>query len=228
MAEQRCHRIVMIGATGAVGGHVAQTLVDHPSTPELVILGRRLADVEGPKVAQHIADLEAPEDYIAHLAGAHTAICTVGVGEPSKVDREVFIRIDKTLVLDFARACKEAGVVHFLLLSSVSADPTSHSFFLRIKGELEAGLRQLEFDRLSLFHPSMLMTPTNRYGFAQGVVLSLWPTLSRVMRGATSKYRSIDVAVLGRAMAAQACQSSGAAEETLYWDAFNSLAGVTI
>ena len=179
-------------------------------------------------MAQHIAGLEAPKDHIAHLAGAQTAICTVAVGAPSKVDRAVLIRIDKPLVLDVARACQDAGVVLFLPLSSVSADPASYSFFLRAEGEHEAGLRQLELDRLSLFHPSMPMTPTNRYGFARGVVLSRWTTLSRAMRGGTGKYRSIDVAVLGRVMAAPACQSAGAAEETVYRDAFKALAGVTI
>jgi hypothetical protein len=38
------------------------------------------------------------------------------VGEPSKLSREQFTRIDKQTVLDFAAACKRAGVSHFELL----------------------------------------------------------------------------------------------------------------
>jgi len=52
---------------------------------------------------------------------------------------------------------------------------SSSSFYLKTKGELEDGLKALRFERLSLFHPSMIMTPTNRYGLSQGITLAIMP-----------------------------------------------------
>jgi len=63
------------------------------------------------------------------------------------------------------------------LLSSVGISPKSKSFFLRTKGELVEALKALNFERLSIFMPSMILTPTNRYGFSQALTLAVWPKL---------------------------------------------------
>lgn len=156
--------IVMLGATGAVGNHAALTLSKMPSVTQLTLLGRRAAEnVVGESVVQYEIDIFSPKSYESFLNGHGTAICTLGVGQPSKMSKEEFVKIDKNAVLDFASTCKKAGVTHFELLSSVGVRSTSSLFYLRTKGELEDGLKELGFERLSLFHPSMIMTPANRY-----------------------------------------------------------------
>lgn len=194
--------LVMLGATGAVGTEVVRNLAAMTDVERLVLLNRRaFTAVRHPKIAEEIVDVLAPDTYARHLSGAEGAICTLGVGQPSKVSRAEFLRIDRDAVLAFGQACKVAGVAHFTLLSSVGADAGSLSFFLRAKGELEESLRALGFARLSLFHPSMILTPSNRYGLSQALILMLWPRLAPVLAGPFRKYRGIEVARLGRAMA---------------------------
>jgi len=53
------------------------------------------------------------DTYLDKLPGHNIAISTLGVGQPTKVTKEEFIKIDKTPVIDFAKACKESGVEHF-------------------------------------------------------------------------------------------------------------------
>ena len=113
-----------------------------------------------------------------------------------------FVRVDKDAVIGFARACKEAGVARFELLSSVGADARSRSLYLRTKGELCDAVVALGFQRLSLFQPSMILTPTKRYGVVQGLALALWPKLDRVLRGSWRKYRGVALETPGAAMAA--------------------------
>jgi hypothetical protein len=66
---------------------------------------------------------------------------------------------------------------------------------------LQNELFALEFERLSLFQPSMILTPANRYGLAQGVTLAIWPLLSHALIGGLKKYRGIPVNSLGSAIA---------------------------
>lgn len=214
----------MIGSTGAVGGHVARCLSELDSVKALTLLGRRTTpNLDGANVVQHIVDVTEPSSYADLIADHDVAVCTLGVGDPSKVDKESFVRIDKRAVLDFAAACSEADVRHFELLSSVGVGSGSRSFYLRTKGELEDGLRALEFRRLSLFHPSMILTPTNRYGLSQAITLKAWPWLKPVLRGSMRKLRGIEVHTLGEAMA-QNVLTDGSGEETLEWDDFVRLA----
>ncbi len=215
--------VVMLGATGAVGGRVVQTLMGMSGIQRLSLLGRRPVEgLAGEHIAQHSIDIFKPETYTAFLEGHQTAICTLGVGQPSKVSKADFVRIDRDAVLDFASACKQAGVRHFELLSSVGVSATSKSFYLRTKGELEDGLKSLGFERLSLFQPSMILTPTNRYGLSQAITLTVMPLLNPLLIGSLSKFRGIAVDRLGAAIAIN-IQHDGKGVETLHWRDFMAL-----
>jgi uncharacterized protein YbjT (DUF2867 family) len=208
----------MIGATGAVGGICARTLAAMPEVTRLTLIGRRAAEgVTGPSVTQHTADATDPAAYAPLLAGHDAAICTLGVGQPSKTSREEFVRVDKTAALGFGAACSVAGIRHFSLLCSVGANARSGNFYLRTKGELEEGLQKLGFARLSLFEPSMILTPTNRYGFSQGVLLALMPWANPLLVGSLRKFRGIPVETLGRAIALNVARE-GAGVERLHFD----------
>lgn len=209
--------IVMLGATGAVGGQVVAALRQEPRLARLALLGRReLKGMENDTIEQHRVDVMNPDSYASMLGGYQCAICTLGVGEPSKVSKEDFVRIDKQAVLDFATACRAAGVEHFQLLSSVGADAQSRSFFLRTKGELNEALVALNFRRLSLFQPSMIITPSNRYGISQALTLAVWPSLSKLMLGPLKKFRGVRVETLGSSIARNALLDSTGVE-SLHW-----------
>ena len=81
----------------------------------------------------------------------------------------------------------------------------------------------LNFERLSLFQPSMILAPTNRYGIQQALTLAFWPGLSRLLIGPTRKYRGIRIESLGAAMANNLA-TAGQGVETLHWDQFTALA----
>jgi uncharacterized protein YbjT (DUF2867 family) len=125
-------------------------------------------------------------------------------------------------VLDFATACKAAGIGHFQLLSAVGANAKSSSFYLKTKGELQNAIIALGFERTSFFQPSMILTPTNRYGFMQGLMLAVWPALSVVLVGGLRKFRGVNVETLGRAIAKNAL-TAGQEVEILQWDGINRL-----
>jgi len=146
----RTHRwIVMLGATGAVGGETVCAQLLSTATRRLTLLGRRPLDgIDDPRVARHTIDVLDTAGFARLLPGHDTAIRTLGVGQPSGTSRETFARIDRQAVSDFAAACSEAGVARFSLLGSVGASSRSRSFYPRTKGEPEADLRALAFERL--------------------------------------------------------------------------------
>jgi uncharacterized protein YbjT (DUF2867 family) len=215
--------IVILGATGAVGGEVLKTLVAMPDVARVSVLTRRPLD--GPvhvKVTQHIVDVFDPASYAAHLKNQHGAICTFGVGQPTKVSKDEFVRVDKTAVLDFAKACRAADVQHFELLGSVAADAASRTFYLKTKGELRDGIAALNFARFSTFQPSMILTPTNRYGLSQAITLAVWPVISHLLVGPLQKYRGIRVEALGAAIARNIF-TAGQGVEVLHYQKIISL-----
>ena len=215
---------VLLGATGAVGGQVLRALLASPAFERVITLGRRAvsADPAG-KLEQHIVDPGNPMTYDTFLPANAAAICTLGVGEASKVSKKEFRRVDFDYVLDFARTCRRQGISHFTLLGAVGANSKSSLFYLRCKGELEEAIMTLGFDRVSFFRPSMILTPSNRYGIVQALVLKVWPIADKLFPGPLRKYRGITIADLGRAMARNT-ERPGTGVEVFMWPDFKRLA----
>lgn len=218
---------IVLGATGAVGGNIVRALVASPSWPRIATLGRRKSpewDSSPGRPEQHLTDVFDPGAYGPLLAGHTHAFCAFGVGQPSKEPPGEFDRVDIDAVLAFAKACRENGVRHFTHMTSVGADPGSRFRYLRRKGELEAEIESLGFERTSHFRPSMLMTPVNRYGLSQAFMLKAMPVFDRFLHGSWRRYRSTDVADLGRAMVRNA-ERPGQGVERFEWDGFRALLG---
>jgi uncharacterized protein YbjT (DUF2867 family) len=214
---------LVLGATGAVGGALLDALLASSVWSKVTTFGRRPARPEGhAKLSEHLIDVARPENYETFLAGHDTAFCTLGVGEPSRMSKEEFRRIDYQYVLDFAQACRRQGVKHFLLLGAVGANAHSRVFYLRVKGELEEAIASLGFESVRFFRPSMILTPVNRYGLSQAIVLKVWPRLGFLLAGRLRKYRGIRVEELGRAMAREA-ERARIGVQALHWDEFKQL-----
>ena len=218
--------VVMLGASGAVGGQAVNALLAMAELKRLTLLGRREialpAAAKSNAVTQHVIDIDATDTWASLVGGHDCAVCTLGVGQPSQMTKAEFVHIDKDVVIAFATICKQAGVKHFELLGAAGADSKSRSFYLRLKGELRDALVALNFERLSLFQPSMILTPTNRYGITQALTLAFWPGLSHLMLGPMRKFRGIRVETLGAAMAKNLA-TDGKGVETLHWDQFMAL-----
>jgi uncharacterized protein YbjT (DUF2867 family) len=215
--------IVFLGGSGAVGSNALKQALSFPETNKILSLGRRKLDLlNDNKLDQQIIDVTDATTYKDLIENFDTAICTFGVGESSKVSKEHFFKIDKKAVLDFAIACKLNGVKHFQLLSSVGVSASSKSFYLKTKGELNQLLEELNFERLSLFQPSIILTPTNRYGISQAIILKIWPKLDLLLHGKARKYRGIKVEELGKAIANNILTDASGIER-LHYDQFKKL-----
>lgn len=207
-------KMIVLGGTGAVGTALTRELIRQPAVAAITLLVRRKhADREiaaSPKVTQEVVDVFDPGSYRHLLSGHELAFSTLGMGQASKATQEEFERVDVECVRVFAEACKESGVSHFSSLGSAGANRNSRVFYLKVKGELEQALIDLEFSRTSLFRPSMIITPQNRYGWTQWLMLRFYPLFDPLMVGGWAQFRSIRVEELGLAMARNALRRPAA------------------
>lgn len=230
MDQGAVRKVVLLGATGAVGGHVLAEVLGSSVFAAVTTVGRRPATlppavvVASDKLAQHVVDVATPDSYRQYLPGHSDAICTLGVGDPAKLPREEVWRIEVDYVVAFASACREAGVERFSLMTSVGSDASSRSYFLKMKGTLEEQVKALGFPRLRIFRPSMILTPENRYGLSQAVTLAVWPKLNWVLQDPLRATRGIRVEDLGRAIGLDAARGGRDDGTQIYtWDDFQAI-----
>ena len=70
---------------------------------------------------------------------------------------QIQYKVDVTYQYEFAKAAAENGVKNYFLVSSSGANAKSKLFYLRIKGELEEKVKQLSFNKIRIFRPSLLL-----------------------------------------------------------------------
>jgi uncharacterized protein YbjT (DUF2867 family) len=148
-------RIVLAGATGLVGGHVLQGLLDDPRCGRVTAPTRRPLALHHPKLDNPVLDFAGlPEAARAWPADA--AICALGSTMKQAGSREAFRRVDHDYPLWLAQSLRAHGTHVFALNSATGADPDSRFFYNRVKGELERDLRALGFASLTLVRPGLI------------------------------------------------------------------------
>jgi uncharacterized protein YbjT (DUF2867 family) len=149
--------ILLLGATGLVGGECLNLLLADDDFSKVVTLTRRSLSTGSadPRYVNHVIDFDEPESYHRKVT-ADIVICALGTTIKKAGTREKFRRVDFDYAFEISKAAFENGARHLLLVSSKGAAPDSRFFYNRVKGELEVALAGLGFESLSVFRPSLL------------------------------------------------------------------------
>lgn len=200
MSEPR--RVLLAGATGLVGGRVMEQAVDQPWL-RLVALCRREAPMPpGARMEMLVADPSGWPEAVATIAPA-AVICAIGTTMRQAGDEDAFRAIDFDLVLALARAARQAEVENFVLVSSAGANPFSKTFYLRVKGEIEAAVTKLGIRRLDILRPGLLRGSRAARGGdrrpLERLAILASPLTDLLLFGGNARYRSIDARVVAGA-----------------------------
>jgi uncharacterized protein YbjT (DUF2867 family) len=157
MVDQK--RLVIVGATGMVGGYALRYALENPAVGSTTVIGRRKLGISHPKLEEVVhrdfADCSALEEA---LSGQDAAVFCLGVYTGSVSDAELrTITVDYTI--EFARVLRVSSPdAAFSFLSGSGADPTGRSrmSFARYKGEAEKALLAAGFPHVYLFRPAYI------------------------------------------------------------------------
>ncbi|WP_369970237.1 NAD(P)H-binding protein [Stenotrophomonas rhizophila] len=178
-------KVMLVGATGLVGGQVLQQLLDDARCDAVVAPTRRPLNVTDPVLHNPVVDFERlPTD--ADWWAVDAVICALGSTIRQAGSREAFARVDHDYPLQVATLAQAHGAHAFVLNSAMGADPASRFFYNRVKGRLEQDLRGLGYPSLTLVRPGLIggERTERRPGehLASVVLGALGPVLPRAWR----------------------------------------------
>ncbi|MHB8416501.1 MAG: NAD-dependent epimerase/dehydratase family protein [Myxococcales bacterium] len=178
-------RLLILGSTGLVGGHLLRRALADPRVTGVIAPTRRPL-APHPKLSNPVAEkLEAllPE---AAAWSVDSVVCALGTTLEKAGSREAFRHVDHDLPLELARIARRQGAQTFALISSRGASPTSAFFYLRTKGELERDAASLGFASVFVARPGFISgdrgTSRPAEQLARGLLRSLGPLLPRGAR----------------------------------------------
>jgi uncharacterized protein YbjT (DUF2867 family) len=199
--------LVIVGATGMVGGYALRYALGHPAVGRATTIGRRKVGISHPKLKevlhQDFADCSALAEV---LSDRHAAIFCLGAYTGAVSDPELrTITVDYTM--EFARVLHGSSPdAAFAFLSGSGADPTGRSriSFARYKGEAENALLATGFASVYIFRPAYIYPVTSRREPNSGYRLlrAIYPAFRlifphQVIRADDLARAMVDVAVRG-------------------------------
>ena len=191
--------LLLAGGTGLVG----RSLLELAKSRQIPIttVGRRITgDVENELVVDFAAMPTLPSSDIA--------ICALGTTMADAGSKSAFKAVDFDAVMAFARAAKQSGVRHFLVVTAVGADIESRAFYSRIKGAVEIELTTVGFDRLDIVRPGLLLGKRQSRRLIEQVLQGLSPAIAVITRGPWARYASISAEQVAGALLALSHETS--------------------
>ncbi|CEO97042.1 unnamed protein product (mitochondrion) [Plasmodiophora brassicae] len=177
---------VVLGATGAVGRHVVRALAGDTRCQKIIAVVRRdgapvdLFGVASDKVQVTVVDYNRlAETARESFANVDVAFSCLGTTRAQAGSAEAFKKVDLDYTVDSAKLLRDAGVPTFCIVSAANANANSWFLYPQTKGLAEQRLIDLEFPRLIIMRP-MLIVRDDTDRLAERIADTLLPSAAKV------------------------------------------------
>ena len=204
-------RVVIVGASGMVGGYALRYALENSAVGSVTSIGRRKLGISHTKLTEVLhRDFADCSALAGVLSGQDAAVFCLGTYTGSVSDAELrTTTVDYTI--EFARVLRGSSPgAAISFLSGNGADPTGRSRipFARYKGEAENALLAAGFPHVYLFRPAYIypVEPRKEPNFSYRLLRGIYPVFRVLFPNQV--IRADDLA---RAMVDAAVQRNGAA-----------------
>ncbi|MBW7936502.1 MAG: NAD-dependent epimerase/dehydratase family protein [Flavobacteriales bacterium] len=192
-------KALILGATGLVGKHLLQHLLNDDMYEEARVITRRSLHIQHEKLQEIVIDFEQLENYSTWFE-VDDVFCCLGTTMKKAVTKEAFYFVDHDLPVRAARMAQWHAQT-FIYISSIGSSVASSFYYLRVKGETERDILKTTLSHICILRPSVLIgkreDKERKIEDMGGFILN---SLSWLMWGGLKKYRPIHADKVARAM----------------------------
>jgi uncharacterized protein YbjT (DUF2867 family) len=218
--------VLFAGASGLIGGLALTALLQRAEREDWQVVAptRRPLGLKHRRLHSVVADLNVSDGLAAienalNRQGARVTSFACAIGSTLRVagSQAAFAAVDRDLVLALAGIARCHGARQAIVVSSVGASAGSANFYLRVKGEMEAGIEALGFECCDFLQPGLLLgerAGQPRPGERIGQLLA--PLYNPLLRGPMSRYRAIPAGAVAAALVALVGQTGNGVSRHAY------------
>lgn len=185
------------GASGLVGRHVVELLSLDPDFDAVHLMMRRATDIGtgSPKAKVHVIDF----DHIKNTdwPACDVLFCCLGTTIKAAGSEAAFRKVDFDYVIQTARRARTAGATSLVVISAMGAAQRSSILYNRTKGDMEAAVASLGFERVVIVRPSLLEGDRAERRLGEQIALVAMKLGNPLI---PKKYRAISAVAVARAM----------------------------
>ncbi len=187
---------VIAGSTGLIGQELIKILSEDNRYDKILALTRKPKASDLPKVEYVVVDFDYLSIYQKEI-NADDAFCALGTTRQKAGSKEAFYKVDYTYVWEFGRIMAQNKAQSFTLVSSMGADKDSFFYYNEVKGKIENAISQLDFEKITIVRPSLLLGDRQEERFGEGIAQTFSKIFNPII---PAKYEGIEASQVAKAM----------------------------
>ena len=159
------------------------------------VVGRNPFHLQHDKINNIVIDFEDFSSILNSVSGSEAVFVSIGT-TMSKVngDKIMYKSVDFDIIFNIANACKQKNINQFIYVSSLGANSNSSNFYLRLKGEIDEAIAELNLNSTSVFRPSVLLGKRNESRPGEKILQFVMPLLDFIIPSDSKAIKAEDVA----------------------------------
>jgi uncharacterized protein YbjT (DUF2867 family) len=188
-------QVTLFGATGLIGGYLLKFLLKDSDIHLINLVGRKPFHLQHDKINNIVIDFEDFSSILNSVSGSEIVFVSIGT-TMSKVngDKQKYKSVDFDIIFNTAKACKQKNVRQLIYVSSLGANSNSSNFYLRLKGEIDEAIAELNLNSTSVFRPSVLLGKRNESRPGEKILQLVMPLLDFIIPSDSKAIKAEDVA----------------------------------
>ncbi len=190
---------IIFGSSGLIGNELFKTMLLSNTYDKIKIFVRTIPEVNNPKVEIIKTDFRNLEKYKDKISCDDCYFC-IGTTKKDTPDKSEYTRIEYDIPVRVATIAKENSVNSFFYVSSIGANSKASSNYLKNKGQVEEQLKNLNFKKLAIIRPSLLIGNRKSFRLGEVIFTPVMNTLTLFAFGSLKKYKPIKIENVVKAM----------------------------
>ena len=183
---------LIFGSSGLIGNQLLELLVNNDKYGKIKLFVRSETSNSNSKIEIIKTDFNNLENHKDSIIGDDCFFC-IGTTRKNTPNKNEYIKIEYDLPVEVAKIAKENSINSFTYVSSLGANPNASGLYLRNKGQAEEALQKLNFPKLFIMRPSILLGNRKENRIGEKIGIFVMKSFSPLFLGKMKKYKPIQV-----------------------------------
>ena len=192
-------KALIFGSSGLVGSNLVKIILQNEKYDHIKLFVRSETENKSKKLEIIKTDFNNLEKHKDSIVGDDCFFC-IGTTRKNTPDKNEYIITEYNIPVEIGKIAKSNSVNNFIYVSSLGANPNASGLYLKNKGQAEQELINLNFPRLAIIRPSILLGNRKENRIGEKIGIFVMKLLSPLFLSKLKKYKPIKVENVAKAM----------------------------
>ena len=190
---------LIFGSSGLIGNHLLDFILKDNYYQKIKLFVRSNIDIKDSRIEIIYDDFINIDNLKNSIVGDDCFFC-IGTTKKDTPNKNEYRRIEYDIPVNIAKIAKINSINSFYYVSSMGANSNVSNSYLKNKGEVEDELTKLNFNKLAILKPSLLLGNRKKFRLGERIAQLIMTKLSFIFVGKMKKYKPIKAIDVVKAM----------------------------